>query len=251
MGQTRPKNRDDREFDTTQLRASCKGKICARDYSAHFFRWTCVKRYIDQTKTVLDIGCGQDKPLLGILRGGPSVNVKKYVGVDLNKIRPSEDQKATFFGEFNFVERWKELVKHAPFDVVVALEVIEHMNVRHGAAFLQASRELLAPGGLLFLSTPCYDGIHHAANHIHEYTVPELQALIEKSKFEVVNRYGTFMDIKHFRKPGGKVEPLTAEIVRQMTALVEDYFDNDALSCFFAPLFPDHARNNLWICRRK
>jgi 2-polyprenyl-3-methyl-5-hydroxy-6-metoxy-1,4-benzoquinol methylase len=199
---------------------------------------------------VLDIGCGQDKPLLGILRGGPSVNVKKYVGVDLNKIRPSEDSKADFYGEFNFVERWKELKVHAPFDVVVNLEVIEHMNVKHGAEFLKGIRELLKPGGLMILSTPCYDGVHHAANHIHEYTVPELQALLEKSKFKVCKRYGTFIDIKHYRKPQGKVPPETAATVLKMTALLEDYLDNDALSCFFAPLFPDHARNNLWLCSR-
>jgi len=31
---------------------------------------------------------------------------------------------------------------------------------------------------------------------------------------------------------------------------LSDYFDNDAISNIFGPLYPDHARNNLWVCRR-
>jgi hypothetical protein len=31
---------------------------------------------------------------------------------------------------------------------------------------------------------------------------------------------------------------------------LKDYYDNDALACFIAPLYPDMARNNLWVCRK-
>lgn len=100
----------------------------------------------------------------------------------------------------------------------------------------------------MLMSTPVYDGVRHAANHIHEYTVDELQKMAEKVGFKVERRFGTFMDIKHI----GKVpydEPLCSSI-KLVKERLSEYFDNDAISNIFGPLYPDHARNNLWICRR-
>jgi 2-polyprenyl-3-methyl-5-hydroxy-6-metoxy-1,4-benzoquinol methylase len=250
----REKHRDDRDYDTTQLRESGHGKSLHRDYSAHFFRWSFARRYITTKDSVLEIGCGQDKPLSKILVGGATAHVKSYVGVDLNKIKPSESQKLTFYGEFNFVDRQRELLKkHGLFDIVVHYEVIEHMKVEHGTKMLKACYALLKPGGRMLMSTPCYDGKRHAANHIHEYTVPELQKAVEKAGFSVKARYGTFMDIKHI----GKAKPSAWSIIGEqetnkavsiVRSQLESYYDNDALSCFFAPMYADHARNNLWVC---
>lgn len=246
----REKNRDDREYDTTQLREAGHGRSLARDYSAHFFRWSFARRFITPKDNVLEIGCGEDRPLSKILTGGASARVNTYVGVDLNKLKPSNSQRLTFLGEFNFVERQKELMKLQPggFDVVVHLEVIEHMRVDLGAKMLKACFNSLRPGGAMLMSTPVYDGVRHAANHIHEYTVPELQKAVEKAGFKVERRYGTFMDIKHI----GKVETDRVDMaaVKQVAKALGEYFDNDAISNIFGPLYPDHARNNLWICRR-
>lgn len=254
----REKKRDDRDYDTTQLHESGHGKNLGRDYSAHFFRWSFARRFIDTIDNVLEIGCGQDKPLSKILTGGASARVNKYIGVDLNKIKPSESQRLTFLGEFNFVERYKELLKgefKEGFDVVVHLEVIEHMKAEHGAKMLKACYEALKPGGIMLMSTPCYDGKRHAANHIHEYTVPELQKVTEKVGFVIQQRFGTFMDIKHIGKsvpsvPGDSQHDdneinVAAKIMREYLG---QYYDNDAISCIFAPLYADHARNNLWVC---
>lgn len=251
------KSRDTREFDTTQLREAGHGRTLHRDYSSHFFRWSFARRFITAKHNVLEVGCGEDKPLCKILTGGAAAHVNHYTGVDLNKLKPSASQRLTFHGEFNFVTRFKELLKVRPegFDVVVNYEVIEHMAVEHGATLLKAMFACTKPGGMLLLSTPVYDGVHHAANHIHEYTVPELQAAIEKAGFVVERRFGTFMDIKHI----GKVEPqiLGASDGKKMLDAIklvrqglEQYFDNDSISNIFGPLYPDHARNNLWVCRK-
>lgn len=246
----REKTRDDREYDTTQLHATQHGKSLHRDYSAHFWRWSFARRFITPKDNVLEIGCGEDRPLSKILTGGASARVNTYVGVDLNKLKPSNSQRLTFLGEFNFVERQKEVLKMQPggFDVVVHLEVIEHMRVDLGAKLLKACFASLRPGGVMLMSTPVYDGVRHAANHIHEYTVPELEKAVRKAGFEVERRYGTFMDIKHI----GKVETdrVDPSAVKQVAKALSEYFDNDAISNIFGPLYPDHARNNLWICRR-
>jgi 2-polyprenyl-3-methyl-5-hydroxy-6-metoxy-1,4-benzoquinol methylase len=245
------KLRDDRDYDTTQLHANGHGKTLGRDYSAHFWRWSFARRFITTKHTVLEIGCGEDKPLSKILTGGAAPHVGHYTGVDINKLKPSAAGKLTFHGEFNFVERYKELLMNDGFDVVVHYEVIEHMKVEHGTKLLKAAFACLKPGGVMLMSTPCYDGVRHAANHIHEYTVPELQKATEKAGFKVEQRYGTFTDIKHI----GKTEPESSFGVSKLAIAevrkgLEKYYDNDAISCLFAPLYPDQARNNLWICRK-
>ena len=38
--------------------------------------------------------------------------------------------------------------------------------------------------------------------------------------------------------------------VLEVRKALEQYFDNDAISNIFGPLHEDHARNNLWVCRK-
>lgn len=245
---TREKSRDTRDYDTTQLRENGHGTTLHRDYSAHFWRWSFARRYITVKHNVLEVGCGEDKPLSKILTGGAAAHVNHYTGVDLNKLKPSGSQRLTFHGEFNFVDRYNELLKVRPegFDVVVNYEVIEHMKIEHGTSLLKAMFTCTKPGGILLLSTPVYDGRRHAANHIHEYTVPELKTAIERSGYAVGRRFGTFMDIRHI----GKVDPTGCgkAAVLEVRKALELYFDNDAISNIFGPLHEDHARNNLWVC---
>lgn len=256
MAKSKEVSRDSRDYDTTQLHEAGHGRTLHRDYSAHFFRWSFARRFVSAKDNVLEVGCGEDKPLSKILTGGAAAHVGHYTGVDLNKLKPSNSQRLEFHGEFNFVERYKELLKKRPegWDVVVNYEVIEHMKVEHGANLLKAMFACTKPGGVLLLSTPVYDGKRHAANHIHEYTVPELQGYIEKAGYVIERRFGTFMDIKHI----GKVEPQIPGVdgkkmldaIKQVRQGLEQYFDNDAISNIFGCLYPDRARNNLWVCRK-
>lgn len=250
MAKSKEVIRDSRDYDTTQLREAGHGRVLHRDYSAHFFRWSFARRFISAKDNVLEVGCGEDKPLSKILIGGAAAHVGHYTGVDLNKLKPSNRQRLEFYGEFNFVERYKELLEKRPegWDVVVNYEVIEHMRVEHGANLLKAMFACTKPGGVLLLSTPVYDGKRHAANHIHEYDVPELRAAIEKAGYVVERRFGTFMDIKHI----GRVDPTGASktAVLEVRKALEQYFDNDAISNIFGVLHEDHARNNLWVCRK-
>jgi len=244
----KPVERDSRDFDTTQLKLSGHGRTLHRDYTAHFFRWSFARRFVTPKDNVLEIGCGEEKPLSKILTGGAAARVNNYVGVDLNKLKPSGSQRLTFYGEFDFTKSWRKLIKaHGHFDVVVHMEVIEHMKVEHGRKLLRAAFSCLRPGGTMLMSTPVYDGVRHAANHIHEYKVPELHKMVTRAGFTVERRFGTFMDIKHI----GKLHIETtceAAAIKKVANALKCYFDNDAISNIFGPLYPDHARNNLWVC---
>lgn len=256
MPKTKTIERDVRDYDTTQLREAGHGRTLHRDYSAHFWRWSFARRFIGAKDNVLEVGCGEDRPLSKILTGGAAAHVNHYTGVDLNKLKPSNSQRLTFHGEFNFVENYKKLLtgdNAKGFDVLVHFEVIEHMKLEHGIKMLKACYACLKPGGVMLTSTPVYDGKRHAANHIHEYTAPELQKYIEKAGFKIEQRFGTFMDIKHIGKSdGGAVggPTISKAAITEVRKGLEGYFDNDAISNIFGPLYPDQARNNLWVCRK-
>ena len=260
---TRPVERDVRDFDTTSLSAGMEGAKLHRDYTAHWHRWSFARRFIKKTDHVLEIGCGVERPLWRMLFHGTMPLAAGYVGVDLNPLPKGVGAKhklSEIVGGFNFVQSWRDLKRpvgasgKAGFDVIVHLEVIEHMKVEHGRKLLKGAFELLRPGGVMLMSTPVYDGKRHAANHIHEYTVPELQRIVEQAGFAVEQRFGTFMDVRELRnaikaKPEFMNPDLVDEVGRVSKAL-SAYYDNDAISCIFAPLFPDYARNNLWVCRK-
>lgn len=255
MSRERP--RDSREFDTSSL-GDHHAAILHRDYSAHFWRWSFARRFVSMKDNVLEVGCGPEWPLAKILTGGIQRLVNSYVGVDLNKVKPTNSQRIAVLGEFDFVRRWRELEFDGGYDVIVHYEVIEHMKVVHGRALLKACHALLRSEGIMLMSTPCYDGVRHAANHIHEYDVDELRRYVEAAGFDVLNRFGTFMDIKHIGKELPTLPAdcnLQPENLRKAVQIVkqrlEQYFDNDAISCIFAPLYPDTARNNLWVCQKK
>lgn len=251
MPKTRQVKRDERDFDTTQLKMSGHGRTLHRDYSAHFWRWSFARRFITAKDSVIEIGCGEEKPLSKILTGGAAAHVDRYVGVDLNKLKESKSQRLDFYGEVDFTNprvRKKILEQHGEFDIAVHFEVIEHMQVASGRKLLKGCLEALKPGGVMLMSTPVYDGKRHAANHIHEYYADELQEEVEKAGFVVERRFGTFMDIKHIGK--ADTDRCSTEAIKEVSDALREYFDNDAISNIFGPLYQDHSRNNLWVCRK-
>lgn len=60
------------------------------------------------------------------------------------------------------LRRWEEVVRHGPFDLVVATEVLEHF--RDPRAELERISGVLAPGGCLYATTEPYrPGVHDAS----------------------------------------------------------------------------------------
>jgi site-specific DNA-cytosine methylase/2-polyprenyl-3-methyl-5-hydroxy-6-metoxy-1,4-benzoquinol methylase len=228
-----------REFDTTSLRRNgSQERTVHRDYAAHFFRWGFAGRFINNEVEVLDVGCGPDLPLLAVMNHPRSNVPKRYVAVDMNKAPKFVPHRnwGTFLWEFNFLERYRELGK---FDFIVNLEVIEHMRKTDGERLLTAMRDCLKPAGKIMLSTPVFDG-KAAANHIHEWTVGELAGSIKRAGLTVEARYGTFANYNAIKRVA------TTEQMRTVNELSK-YYSGEVIACFLAPLYPDHARNNVWI----
>lgn len=250
---------DDRLYDGTQLRAEHHGYFVHRDYGAHFFRWGFVTKLVAPGMRILDVGCGQDLAFERVL-SAPNVfmNCKpeKVVAVDWNTINtgfnPAWLQKHE---EYDFCTRWPELIgSFSPvngqwreiqgnrFDIIICLEVIEHMNEESGDKLLEGIWRCMKDNGVAVISTPVFNG-YAAANHIREYTIPEMAEKLERAGFTIEKRYGTFASMPDLKKAWSAEEQAICQ-------RLSEYYGNDVISCFLAPLYPDQARNNVWICRK-
>lgn len=235
---------DKRKFDTTSCTPKTHGHKVHRDYAAHFFRWGFATRFINGTMNVLEIGCGADQPLAHLLSGQLGGYPKKMVAVDIDDVKVRYN--FSWFDlrpNFDFTSRHKELTKDGPFDVIVCLEVIEHMQKPSGRKLLKGALGLLAKNGRVLLSTPVFDPkVGMAKNHIHEYGILELQQEILKAGFTIERRFGTFQTALQAKKS----EPNHRAVWEEL----KDYYSNDVVACFLAPLYPDQARNNIWVLKK-
>lgn len=252
MSQQQPtrtgKTRPPRRFDKTQLKSTHHGRYVHRDYAAHFFRWGWVSRHVKRGARILEVGCGQELPLMHVLSGNMSCIPETYVGYDLNKIdldAHSIPKWALIGSEFDFVSNWTDIDQdfRSHYDVGVCFEVIEHMQPADGKRLLEGFHALLKPEGTLFLSTPVFDG-KAAVNHVHEYEIEELHDLCISAGWPKAHRFGTFASARDIKRAATKEHLATYEAL-------EDYYGGDVMATFLAPLYPDASRNNLWVLKKQ
>jgi len=230
----------------TQLdieRAEDRG-IIHRDYAAHYFRWSFALRYIDYQSKVLDIGCAN-----GMLAQVLYVNKYKpklYVGIDIrpNVLQAIRERKVNFPVETRCIDlRVKDIPFDAEtFDTEVSFEMVEHITPNYLNHILVEASRVLKPDGRFLLSTPNFNG-SAAANHVHEFREEELRGYLEKV-FDVVNQFGTFAS-----KPD--IYQVLTEAERSIYDRLWNYYDNNVMSNIFAPLYPHHSRNILWVLKKK
>lgn len=234
-------DRGQRTFDKTQLRSSQYAQQVHRDYAAHYFRWGFAKNFIKKGSRVLEVGCGQDMPLVKVLAPSMSNIPEIYVGCDMNSVKKASNKWLELKDEFDFTSRYKEIEKEfGGFDVAVSYEVIEHMQKSDGAKLLQGIRHCLKDDGVAIISTPVYNERHMAANHIHEYKFDELKQHFEDNGFKVDRVHGTFMTSHSMKKYCTKDE---MELVEEL----HQFYGWDVLANFLAPKYPRHSSNCVWI----
>jgi 2-polyprenyl-6-hydroxyphenyl methylase/3-demethylubiquinone-9 3-methyltransferase len=132
---------------------------------------------------VLDIGCG----------GGLFLAKMKEAGADVLGIELSDTRAFYAKSKYGFEvikrpiedEYWRAF--HGTFDAVTLWDVIEHVN--YPLATLRAAAEMLKPGGILLIDTPCRDAFYH---RFGEFTYK-----ISSGKFP------TFLNTMYSAKPFG------------------------------------------------
>lgn len=252
-------NARNKQVDTTYLsldQAEERGFI-HRDYIAHCHRWSHFVKRISQRQSyrgarILDVGCGRELPLAKLLYSSRLIP-HEYVGVDYGPIPEESVQKisggkfpAVLYDETDFVKLASGEIGEeiGLFDFITCFEVIEHVEPDHMIAMLKAIRDCLQPIiGRAFISTPCWDRVNTAANHVDEITYQALGSILEAVGFGIVAQYGTFASQSDYVQ-------LLDEHQAKLYSQLSEYYDSNVLSTIFAPLFPHASRNCLWVLRR-
>ena len=246
----------DRLYDKTHLSldtAEERGFI-HRDYIAHCFRWSHVVKNLMRGHAykgahILDVGCGKDQPLPRLMYSNKMTGFK-YTGVDMNRMdfHPTLAQahvngkiEAALLEETDASLLTPDELPWGQADYLVAFEILEHIQPYIVHRMLNAWKEQVKPGGILFVSTPIFNG-SAAGNHINEMGRITLGKAFEMAGFTIMGNYGTFASIRDY-------EHLMTREERHVFNRLRNYYDTNVLATFMAPLFPQGSRNNLWVLK--
>lgn len=256
------------KFDNTDLdieRYHRRGVI-HRDYIAHCFRWSFFVRYTHTRDPsvrvpdvdgclrgihkgwltdVLDVGCGQDLMLYRALVSN-KVLPRSYTGVDINKLSRLDEFSGSslqprLFGETDVLSFSTRRIY--PHNFVACLEMLEHVPAGYAKKVVKHLFDGSCPDVTFIVSTPCYNHKAVAANHINEMTRDAFGWMLEEAGWQIEVNYGTFASKTD-------IMPYLSEDQKQTYKRLMGYYDTNTLSTFYAPLYPEAARNNLWVLRK-
>lgn len=230
-------------------------QIVHRDYIAHCLRWSHVLRHVDIGETVLDLGCADGPMAMAFYTN--KYKPKLYVGIDiresiLEKARKKlEKAPWATFKAVDLIHNFDKVPKEA-YSIITSFEMVEHIPGETVEPLLKNVATLMNKDTKFFLSTPCYDGVNKASNHVKEWFFEELKEVLQRH-FKIEAVYGTFgsqKDLKALHAAGNPIAmQLMSEIDRvgfSLWELLHEYYDSNFLATIWAPLFPELARNAIW-----
>lgn len=245
-------NKRGKEVDTTflSLDIATERGFVHRDYIAHCLRWSHVIKELGRSKTyadavVVDAGCGRELPLAKTMYSSRFIP-KMFHAVDYGPI-PEKSRALFHTGKFpiQFHERtdfaeWADKPEQAGIaNVLVNFECLEHVEPLHVLRMLAGFKKVLRPDGVAYVSTPCWDVVSCADNHVNEMRYEVLGAVFEENGWTIRNVFGTFASISDY-------EPHLSDAHRQTFKDLRCYYDVNYLATIFAPFYPQYSRNCLW-----
>lgn len=100
--------------------------------------------------SIVDIGCGDGRFTAELMKKFPC---RKIVGLDFSQRAIALASAMTPMGDFRCVDITKQSVEELS-DILVLMEVYEHINPNDAKNFRTAVAKLLKPGGILYLTVP-------------------------------------------------------------------------------------------------
>ncbi len=150
------------------------------------FDWAAFNSSLPQSKRYLDIGCSAGKAVKLFQLCGWQAE-----GIDL-------DEEAIEFGRQKGLNLQMGTIdsinEDNTYHLITLIDVIEH--VVDPKILLQQCKQLLAPGGVLFIKTPCADSLPHrfvgnawleSKEHLHFFSRKTLQHLLEYCDLTIIS----------------------------------------------------------------
>jgi 2-polyprenyl-3-methyl-5-hydroxy-6-metoxy-1,4-benzoquinol methylase len=148
--------------------------------------------YLPEVCKVLDIGSGW-REIVPMVLEKPG---REYVGLDFSEAMAK--QVAEKYPHCQFMHGDISQIKNQ-FDVVLALEVCEHIVADKIFDFYREVQRLLPPGGLFIVTVPLFEDLramtlccpkcgqlHNRMGHVRSYSLELIQAELNLAGFEVV-----------------------------------------------------------------
>jgi len=227
-----------------------------RDELAHVSRYLLVAEHLiararrqRRGLKVLDIGCGE-VPLARIFNRSFFVRktdvIAQYVGLDIDYkslSRAEENKPPSFPIELisgDVTGGALTQFRDRQFDVVVCMEVIEHLEPEFVRPLLS---EICRVGHWACISTPVGSG-KLPADHVKEWGYTELLAELARAGLEVEREIGIFCRIPDFQR-AAKGDPRLEGLYH----FLRQKMDSNFLSVTLARFAPRAAQNVLRFCR--
>jgi glutamate-1-semialdehyde 2,1-aminomutase len=159
-----------------------RGRIATGDQLSYHYELAL--RHLAADDRVLDVACGDGfgaRVIAGVCA--------QVVGVDIDELSIAAARaRAGDRDSYVVADATRMPFDGGAFDAVVSFETIEHVPAR---SFLEEVHRVLAPGGLLLLSTPQsrLGRIPFTPAHEHEFSLEELTDIVGE-RFEILQRIG-------------------------------------------------------------
>lgn len=243
-----------------------------RDAMAHVSRYLWVMERIEALAVahgplrILDVGCGDAyvaRCLHHTSRRPGREMVAEYVGVDVDARRIEETTKEIGIGAFPVRFSCEDLTTgmlagHEPYDVLVCMEVLEHVQPHFVGPILKRFGELAKRRA--FISTPHWPGGSGQLpkDHIKEWDhFTELLPLMTEAGLHPINSIGTFCQLDRVKQMAdrGTILPIEDEDgvphpipLAPIYDLMRRTFDKNFASLVLARFIGGEAQNLLHEC---
>ena len=124
-------------------------------YSWHDLKFRAVAAHLPRAKRLLDIGCGPGTFIGNYLDG------TEALGIDASapQIEYANRHYSTGFHRFSTQPVAALADARERFDAITMIELLEHLAADEAVRLLTQARELLAPDGILIVTTPNYGSL--------------------------------------------------------------------------------------------
>lgn len=144
-----------------------------------------IERYFPRAERILEVGCGNGAVLAHLARTRPG---RQLYGSELHPTALAFARKR-LGPDVELVQMDARLIPaENAFDVIGAFDVIEH--IQEDEEVLHSAFHALVPGGGMVIAVPqhpwLWSSADDMAHHVRRYRRGELEAKLERAKFEIV-----------------------------------------------------------------